>query len=227
MKDSRSEFDRAASGAVFGEQAEVLWGALLEGATGRSRFELPNVAYYFGALVVISAMGWFMSDAPVRGARDLLHRPGLRPGLRRGGLGFARARSKRAGRVARHARGVHDAARGLRVSASHGDVDRGRPRPVRGGFRLDPGRLVRHGGGDGRRLPRRPALFQVPVSNHPLAFCLRFMSTDITPFLFGADVSDPRLFQKVSLFFGSPSSTLLTSPTCSCGRRKTKPSGAG
>ena len=67
MKVSRSEFDRAASGVVSEEQAEALWGALLEGASGQPRFDLPNVAYYFGALVVISAMGWFMFDAPGSG----------------------------------------------------------------------------------------------------------------------------------------------------------------
>ena len=63
MKVSRSEFDRAAAGVVSEERAEALWGALLEGERVRPRFDLPNVAYYFGALVVISAMGWFMSDA--------------------------------------------------------------------------------------------------------------------------------------------------------------------
>jgi hypothetical protein len=63
MKVSRSEFDRAASGVVSPGQAEALWGALLEGANGRPRFDLPNVAYYFGALEVVSAMGWFISDA--------------------------------------------------------------------------------------------------------------------------------------------------------------------
>jgi hypothetical protein len=63
MKVSRSEFDRAASGVVSPGQAEALWGALLEGANVRPRFDLPNVAYYFGALGVVSAMGWFISDA--------------------------------------------------------------------------------------------------------------------------------------------------------------------
>jgi hypothetical protein len=29
--------------------------------SGCPRFDLPHVAYYFGALVVISAMGWFMT----------------------------------------------------------------------------------------------------------------------------------------------------------------------
>ncbi len=29
----------------------------------RPRFDLPHVAYYFGALIVISAMGWFMTEA--------------------------------------------------------------------------------------------------------------------------------------------------------------------
>lgn len=59
---TRREFDRASEGVVAPEQAEAIWGALVRGAP-RSRFDLPNVAYYFGALVVISAMGWFMTEA--------------------------------------------------------------------------------------------------------------------------------------------------------------------
>ena len=48
-------------GVISRGQAEDLWRALEGSASERPRFDLPHVAYYFGALVVISAMGWFMT----------------------------------------------------------------------------------------------------------------------------------------------------------------------
>jgi hypothetical protein len=42
-------------------QAEDLWRVLERRNTHRPRFDLPHVAYYFGALVVIGAMTWFMT----------------------------------------------------------------------------------------------------------------------------------------------------------------------
>lgn len=62
MRVTKGEFDKASRGIVAPEQAEALWRALERTAT-RPGFDLPNVAYYFGALVVISAMGWFMNEA--------------------------------------------------------------------------------------------------------------------------------------------------------------------
>jgi hypothetical protein len=62
MKVTWRDFEWAASeGVISGGQAEELWHALEEREAGRPRFDLPHVAYYFGALVVISAMGWFMT----------------------------------------------------------------------------------------------------------------------------------------------------------------------
>src|SRR5918999_6471432 len=62
MKVSRRDLEWAASeGAISGGQAEELWRALEGREAGRPRLDLPHVAYYFGALVVISAMGWFMT----------------------------------------------------------------------------------------------------------------------------------------------------------------------
>jgi hypothetical protein len=59
----RDFLQAAADGGVFSEQAEVLWKAL-ESRHGRSSsFDVPNVAYYLGVLVVMAAMGWFMSAA--------------------------------------------------------------------------------------------------------------------------------------------------------------------
>jgi hypothetical protein len=70
MELSRADLERAAQdGILTGEQAEALWAHLVERAGGsesaadgpRARFDFAHVAYYFGALIVIAAMGWFMT----------------------------------------------------------------------------------------------------------------------------------------------------------------------
>ena len=45
------------------KDADRLWNALCARGAGRPRFDGAHVAYYFGALVVISAMGFFMTLA--------------------------------------------------------------------------------------------------------------------------------------------------------------------
>ncbi len=78
MKITRNDLQWAASqGVLTHRQAEDVW-ALLErhlgnqaelegapdpGASHRPRFDAAHVAYYFGALLVIGAMGWFMTSA--------------------------------------------------------------------------------------------------------------------------------------------------------------------
>ncbi|NJM74210.1 MAG: DUF2157 domain-containing protein [Scytonema sp. RU_4_4] len=62
MKVDKEDFSWAATvGLISPEQAEALWQALSNRASDRPQFNLANVAYYFGALIVISAMGWFMT----------------------------------------------------------------------------------------------------------------------------------------------------------------------
>jgi hypothetical protein len=64
MEIQRSDLDRAAAnGVITAEQAEALWAALErgQGPAAPPRFDLIHLAYYFGALIVIGAMGWFMS----------------------------------------------------------------------------------------------------------------------------------------------------------------------
>ncbi len=71
MNISKENFDRAAKQiALEAAQAETLWLELLRHAdppgspaSGGSRFDLAHLAYYFGALIVLGAMGWFMSGA--------------------------------------------------------------------------------------------------------------------------------------------------------------------
>lgn len=71
MEISRAELEIAATeGIVSGEQAEALWAFLLRRAAAaevrpdappKSKFDFVHVAYYFGAMLVIGAMGWFMT----------------------------------------------------------------------------------------------------------------------------------------------------------------------
>ena len=48
---------------ISAQQAELLWDKLGELGTSskRSKFDVANVAYYFGALIVMSALGWLMN----------------------------------------------------------------------------------------------------------------------------------------------------------------------
>ena len=62
MRVSEKDLRWAVSkGIVSAEQVDELWRALESQGSGRTRLDLPHFAYYFGALVVISAMTWFMT----------------------------------------------------------------------------------------------------------------------------------------------------------------------
>src|ERR687890_514663 len=62
MRVRRKDFFGAVSEGVISEgQAVDLWRVLERREEDRPRFDLPHVAYYFGALVVICAMTWFMT----------------------------------------------------------------------------------------------------------------------------------------------------------------------
>ena len=64
MKVTPKDLDWAVSvGLISAEQAEALWKALESRDGERPKFDLAHVLYYFGALIVISAMGWFMTEA--------------------------------------------------------------------------------------------------------------------------------------------------------------------
>jgi hypothetical protein len=55
----------AASTGITSEQIDLLWRALnsQSSRSEKPKFDVANVAYYFGALIVIGAMGWFMNKA--------------------------------------------------------------------------------------------------------------------------------------------------------------------
>jgi hypothetical protein len=63
MKISKSDLSRAATQSLITtEQADRLWEALERSPSAtQSKFDVANVAYYFGALVVMSALGWLMN----------------------------------------------------------------------------------------------------------------------------------------------------------------------
>ncbi|WP_317105114.1 DUF2157 domain-containing protein [Chroococcidiopsis sp. SAG 2025] len=64
MKIYKDDLSWAASqGLITEAQAEALWQALSNRIGDRPQFNFANVTFYFGALVVISAMSWFMSLA--------------------------------------------------------------------------------------------------------------------------------------------------------------------
>src|SRR2546428_575492 len=64
MEISKKDIEWAhAQGLISATQVEPLWAALEGRARGRARFDFPHVTYYFGALVVMSAMGWFVNRA--------------------------------------------------------------------------------------------------------------------------------------------------------------------
>ena len=66
MNFSRDELHQAAQRAgLTPAQADQLWHELKSqpGTADKPKFDLANVAYYLGALIVIGAMGWFMNRA--------------------------------------------------------------------------------------------------------------------------------------------------------------------
>jgi len=64
MKIIKKDIDWAVSeGILSAEQGESLWNALQKRTSNRPQFNFANVAYYFGAFIVLSGMTWFMSLA--------------------------------------------------------------------------------------------------------------------------------------------------------------------
>ena len=62
MKLSRRDLDRAVGeGVISSSQAEELWRSFGERGKEQRVFDLPHVAYYLGALIVLFAMGVFMA----------------------------------------------------------------------------------------------------------------------------------------------------------------------
>jgi hypothetical protein len=66
MNISQDDLRRAAaSSGLSVDQADLLWRTLKSSSAEeeKPKFDVANVAYYLGALIVIGAMGWFMNKA--------------------------------------------------------------------------------------------------------------------------------------------------------------------
>ena len=64
MQLSREDFDWAVSKALLSaDQSDALWTAFEARIQDRPGFNLIHLVYYLGALIVISAMTWFMTEA--------------------------------------------------------------------------------------------------------------------------------------------------------------------
>lgn len=63
MNIAKEELERAAlSAGVSSEHAEAIWQGLQQRPEGQGHFEPAHVGYYFGALLVVGAMGWFITN---------------------------------------------------------------------------------------------------------------------------------------------------------------------
>jgi len=61
---TRSDMDTAiADGVLTADQAGQLWNRFAAQVQSRPRFDAAHVAYYAGAVIVLGAMGWFLTEA--------------------------------------------------------------------------------------------------------------------------------------------------------------------
>ena len=64
MRIAKKDLEWAASRGVINDaQVATLWQALTERTADRPKFDFIHLTYYFGALLVIGAMGWFLGTA--------------------------------------------------------------------------------------------------------------------------------------------------------------------
>jgi hypothetical protein len=194
----------AAEHGLGADDVDRLWNALHARGVGRQRFDGAHVAYYFGALIVISAMGFFMTLAwsAVGGigltafagayavafwiAGESLWKRGL---VTPGGLLFTMAVAMTPLAVY----GIQDAT-GLWPQGDPGAY-RDYYTRVRGSWIII--ELVTIGIGTAAILAR-----PFPFLTAPIAFALWFMSMDLTPLVFGASDHDWESRKWVSMWFG-------------------------
>jgi hypothetical protein len=206
MRVSRADFRWAVSEGVISEgQAEDLWRALEGRNVDRPRFDLPHVAYYLGALVVISAMTWFMTLGWERFGGG---------GLFVISLSYALAFAVAGGLLWRE-RGLKVPG-GLLVTAAVCMT----PLAVYG-FETMTGAWLQGAPGEyrdfyayikGGWFPMEVATvvagllalryFRFPFLTAPVAFALWFMSMDLTPLIYGEHYYEAQGYQVASLVFG-------------------------
>jgi len=195
----------ASEGVISADQAEDLWRALEERNANRPRFDLPHVAYYVGALVVISAMTWFMTLGWERFG---------------GGGILAISLSYMSGFVIVGA--LLWGEKGLRVPGGLLVTAAVCMTPLAVyGFETMTGAWLRGTPGEygdfydyikGVWFPMEVAtvatgllalwFFRFPFITAPVAFALWFMSMDLTPLIYGEYYYEAQGYQVVSLVFG-------------------------
>lgn len=206
MRVRRKDFLWAVTEGVISEdQAEHLWRALEGRNADRPRFDLPHVAYYFGALVVISAMTWFMTlgwktfggggilAISLSYALGFVVAGGLlwrEEGLKvPGGLLVTAA-------VCMTPLAVYGFERmtGLWLQGIPGEYGDFYDYIKGGWFPMEVGTV-----GAGLVALR---FFRFPFITAPVAFALWFMSMDLTPLIYGRFYYEAQSYQVVSLVFG-------------------------
>jgi hypothetical protein len=206
MRVTRRDLDRAVErGVVSEDQAQRLWNVLSEGDADRQKFDLPHVAYYFGALVVISAMGWFMTLGWERfGGVGITAISVLYAALFVGVGGFMwnrRGLRVPGGLLVTIAvcmtplavYGVQEAS-GLWPGEAPGDY-RDFHAYIRGGwFPMEVATVI--AGVAALRF------FRFPFITAPIAFALWYASMDLTPLIYGDDYFEAQGYQTVSLIVG-------------------------
>lgn len=206
MKVSKKDVEWLVSrGVISASQADEVWRTLEEKNAQRPGFDLPHVAYYFGAIVVVSAMTWFMTLGWERF----------------GGVGITAISLAYAGIFAAFGgwmwrRGDLRAPGGLLVTAAvcmtplatYGVQEALGVWP-----REDPGQYRDFyrwisGGWFAVEVATVAAgivalrFVRFPFLTAPIAFTLWFMSMDITPIIFGEDYFERSGYQWVSVIFG-------------------------
>lgn len=204
MRVSRRDLDGAAArGIINREQAGQLWRVL--GEREGPKFDLPHFAYYLGAMVVISAMTWFVTLAweDFGGAGlmliALLYAAGF-AGV--GGLLWSRRGLRVPGGLLVTAAvcitplAVYgfETSTGLWLQEAPGDY-RDFYAWIKGGWFFMEIATVAAG-----LVALRFVRF--PFLTAPIAFVLWFMSMDLTPLIYGKDYYEAQGFQTVSLVFG-------------------------
>jgi hypothetical protein len=206
MRVSRNDFTLAVSEGVISEgQAEDLW-LFLEGRDAdRPRFDLPHVAYYFGALVVVSAMTWFMTLGWERfgGGGILAISLSYALGFMLAGGLFWRDRGLRVpggllvtAAVCMTPLAVYgfEMMTGLWLQGVPGDYVDFYDYIKGGWFLMEVGTV-----GAGLVALR---FFRFPFLTAPVTFALWFMSMDLTPLVYGRLYYEVQGYEIVSLVFG-------------------------
>lgn len=207
MKLDHRDFMRVASETgLDGAQAERFWQALADGAAKRPGFDLVHVLYYFGGLIVIGAVSWFMTATwDALGPNGILVMSVL-IGAALLALGNTLWRRSEATRVPG----------GLLIAAAVSTT----PLIVyslQDAFGLWPGdapgnyhdfHIWVRGGWAAMELVTISVglvalrFYRLPFLVAPIAFTLWYLSMDLTPIIFGSDGYDWRDRQLVSLLFG-------------------------